>query len=129
VTGEPIWLELATIVAIHERQISEYGGLSGLRDRALLESAMARARHLYACSEPTVFEMAATYAVGIIKNHPFVDGNKRTGFLAAYTFLRLNGMRLIAPQSEAVSAVLNVAAGEMSEEQFARWLEANVSPS
>jgi death-on-curing protein len=90
---------------------------------------MARPRHLYAYGEPTIFDMAAAYAGGIVKNHPFADGNKRTGFMAAYTFLGRNGMRLRASQTDAVHAVLALASSETTEEQFARWLEANSRPS
>jgi death on curing protein len=129
VSGQPIWLEPQIVVSIHEEQITRHGGLSGLRDRGLLESAMARPQHLYAYGEPTLFEMAAAYAGGIVKNHPFADGNKRTGFMAAYTFLRRNGMYLRAAQADAVHAVLALASSEMTEEQFARWLEANSRPS
>jgi death on curing protein len=129
VSKQPIWLEPPFIIAIHEEQIAQHGGLSGLRDRGLLESAMARPQHLYAYGEPTIFDMAAAYAGGIVKNHPFADGNKRTGFMAGYTFLRRNGMHLRAPQGDAVRAVLALASSEMTEEQFARWLEANCRPS
>ena len=125
---EPFWLDPQIIIAIHEMQIAEHGGLSGLRDRALLESGTARAQNLFAYGEPTLFEMAAAYAGGIVKNHPFADGNKRTGFMAAYTFLRRNGMHLRAPQEDAVKAVLALASNEMSELQFAQWLEANSLP-
>ena len=126
---QPTWLELQIVIAIHEKQIAEHGGLSGLRDRGLLESAIARPQHLYAYGEPTIFDMAAAYAGGIVKNHPFLDGNKRTGFMTAYTFLRRNGMHLRAAQADAVQSVLALASSEMTEEQFARWLEANSRPA
>jgi len=129
VSEQPTWLELQIVIAIHEKQIAEHGGLSGLRDRGLRESAIARPQHLYAYGEPTIFDMAAAYAGGIVKNHPFLDGNKRTGFMTTYTFLRRNGMHLRAAQADAVQSVLALASSEMTEEQFARWLEANSRPA
>jgi death on curing protein len=122
---EPTWLLGSVIEAMHDEQIAEHGGASGLRDTGLLESALARPLNLWAYAEPNVFELAAAYAFGIAKNHPFVDGNKRTAFLAAYLFLRLNGWRLAASQDEAVRVVLLLAAGDIGETEFAKWLESN----
>jgi death-on-curing protein len=122
---EPTWLLGSVIEAMHDEQIAEHGGASGLRDTGLLESALARPLNLWAYAEPNVFELAAAYAFGIAKNHPFVDGNKRTAFLAAYLFLRLNGWRLTASQDEAVRVVLLLAAGDIGETEFAKWLESN----
>ena len=120
---EPIWLLREFIVAIHERLIAEYGGSAGLRDEGLLESALARPLHLFHYSKPSVVELAAAYAVGIAKNHAFIDGNKRTAFVAAAVFLSRNGLRLTAPEAEATIAMLGVAEGSMSEAQFASWLK------
>ena len=120
---EPIWLLREFIVAIHERLIAEYGGSAGLRDEGLLESALARPLHLFHYSKPSVVELAAAYAVGIAKNHAFIDGNKRTAFVAAAVFLSRNGLRLTAPEAEATIAMLGVAEGSMTETQFASWLK------
>jgi len=106
----------------------EHGGCEGIRDAGLLASALARPRNIAAYGNPTVFELAAAYALGIIQNHPFVDGNKRTGFLAAYTFLALNGWRLIAPEASVVATVLAVASGEIDEAEFAAWLKVQSHP-
>jgi death-on-curing protein len=105
-------------------QISEHGGSLGIRDAGLLSSALARPQNQAAYGDPSVFDLAAAYAFGIIGNHPFVDGNKRTGFLAAYVFLDLNGWELIASEVEAVTAVLALATNEMDEAGFASWLKA-----
>ena len=110
------------ILAVHAEQITEHGGSGGIRDVGLLSSALARPHHLVSYAEPTVFELAAAYAFGIIQNPPFVDGNKRTGFLVAYIFLLLNGWKIIAPEASAVTAVLRVARSEMDEPGLALWL-------
>jgi len=110
---------------MHFEQIAEHGGASGIRDPGLLDSALARPLNLWAYASPTLFELAASYAFGVVKNHPFVDGNKRTAFLSAYLFLRLNGWRLIASHDDAVRMVLSLAAGDLDEFEFAQWLESN----
>jgi death on curing protein len=125
VNSEPTWLLRSVIEAIHDEQIAEHGGASGIRGVGLLDSALARPLNLWAYAKPNVFELAAAYAFGIAKNHPFVDGNKRTAFLAAYLFLTLDGWRLAASQNEAVRIVLRLAAGDMGEPEFANWLESN----
>lgn len=119
------WLIEKVVYLIHEEQLAEHGGRDGVRDNGLLESALARPKNLYAYGNPTLFELAAAYAYGIIENHPFIDGNKRTGFLLAYTFLSINGWILKASEADAVLAVYALAKGEMSEREFARWLEVN----
>ena len=119
------WLREDVIVAIHDEQIAEHGGSSGIRDAGLLSSALARPRNHVAYGEPSVFNLAAAYAYGVIQNHPFVDGNKRTGFLAAYVFLYLNGWELEAPETEAVAAALALATGEIDEAGFSDWLKDN----
>lgn len=118
------WLMEGVVIAMHGEQISEHGGSLGIRDAGLLSSALARPQNQAAYGEPSVFDLAAAYAFGIIRNHPFVDGNKRTGFLATYVFLDLNGWELIASEVEAVAAVLALAANEMDEAGFASWLKA-----
>jgi death-on-curing protein len=110
---------------MHDEQIAEHGGSPGLRDSGLLSSALARPQHKAVYGTPSVFDLAAAYAAGIILNHPFVDGNKRTGFLAAYVFLDLNGWLLVAPEAEAVSAVLALALREIDEHNFSNWLKEN----
>lgn len=119
------WLRQDVVVAVHDEQIAEHGGSPGLRDAGLLASALARPQNKSVYGKPSVFELASAYAAGIIFNHPFVDGNKRTGFLAAYVFLYLNGWNLRAPEAEAVAAVLALALREMDEDNFAGWLKEN----
>ncbi|MGZ8962031.1 MAG: type II toxin-antitoxin system death-on-curing family toxin [Methylophilaceae bacterium] len=117
-----VWVTLNVILAIHEEQLDEHGGLVGVRDQGLLESALARPEHLAAYGEPDAAELAAAYGYGISRNHPFLDGNKRTAFVAALLFLRLNGYNLVATDMEKVLKMLDVAAGEISEEAFAEWI-------
>lgn len=111
------------VVAMHDEQIAAHGGAPDIRDSGLLSSALACPQNQGPYGEPSVFDLAAAYAFGIIRNHPFVDGNKRTGFLAAYVFLDLNGWELMASEVEAVTAVLSLAAGEMDEAGFSDWLK------
>ena len=119
------WLRLDVVIAIHDEQIAEHGGHPGIRDSGLLASALARPQNKVAYQKESVFNLAAAYAAGIIFNHPFIDGNKRTGFLAACTFLDLNGWNLTASEAEAVDAVLALAVKAMDEAHFAQWLEDN----
>lgn len=109
-------------------QIAEHGGGAGVRDEGLLESALSRPVNLAAYGDASVFKLAAAHALGIAKNHPFVDGNKRTAFIAAAVFLELNGRTLIAAESDAVVTMLALAAGEMDETAYAAWLEKNSAP-
>ena len=119
------WIIPRLVYVVHEEQLAEHCGTSGVRDQGLLESALARPQNIeaYGNPKPNIFDLAAAYAYGIIKNHPFIDGNKRTGFLLAYIFLRLNGYELNAPEAEAVLAVYSLASGEWIEKDFSRWLE------
>ena len=111
---------------MHDRLLADYGGGAGLRDEGLLESAMGRPRNLFAYEkQANLFTLAAAYAVGIIKNHPFVDGNKRAGFVAAAVFLECNGYELQASESEATLKTLGLAANELSDADYATWLKAN----
>ncbi|WP_027360753.1 type II toxin-antitoxin system death-on-curing family toxin [Desulforegula conservatrix] len=119
------WLKETVILAVHDEQIAEHGGRQGIRDMGLVSSALMRPQHLAAYKNPSVFDLAAAYAFGIIKNHPFVDGNKRTGFLASYIFLVLNGWELMAPEVDAVTIVLALAEGKIEEIQFSEWLKTN----
>jgi len=120
---EPLWLDRPTIDAIHSELLVLFGGSAGLREENLLESALHRPLHLFAYGESTsLYQLAASYAAGIVKNHPFIDGNKRTGFMAAYTFLGQNGLRFNAPEAEVVLQTLALAAGDLDEAAYADWL-------
>lgn len=123
------WLLEAVVRAVHAEQLAAHGGGDGVRDPGLLASALARPRHLAEYGQPDAFALAAAYACGIIRNHPFVDGNKRTGFLAAYVFLDLNGWELVAAEIEVAAVVLALAAGEMDEAAFAAWLGHHCRPA
>lgn len=123
---EPVWLRLDAILAAHDDQLAEHGGGTGIRDQGLLESALARSRNLFAYGEASLAKLAAAYAFGIARNHPFVDGNKRTALVAAEGFLGLNGFDLAATDVEAVSVFLSLAAGETTEEQLAAWFEQKI---
>jgi death-on-curing protein len=120
-----VWLRRDALGALHSEQLAEHGGAAGVRDQGLLESALARPENLAACGEPDVFDLAAAYAYGLVKNHPFIDGNKRAGFMATATFLALNGQELIASNQDVVEMVLKLAASEIAEAGFALWLKAN----
>lgn len=119
------WLSKELILAVHAAQIAEHGGLAGLRDEGLLESALARPRNLAAYGAPDMFDLAAAYAFGIASNHPFLDGNKRVAFVASATFLRLHGFSLTAAMEERVATFLRLAAGEIDEPTLAAWLRTN----
>ena len=121
----PVWILRDTVLALHERLLAEFGGSSGVRDRGLLDSALARPENLLAYGKPSVFELAAAYAFGLVKNHPFIDGNKRTGLATAVLFLELNGQRFQASEADAVIQTLALAAGATDEAAYAAWLKAN----
>jgi death-on-curing protein len=121
---EPLWLSKDFILALHERLLAEFGGLNGLRDEGLLESALGKPVNRLAYGKnPGVIQLAASYAFGIVRNHPFIDGNKRTGFATAAVFLETNGYRFAATEAQATVATLALAAGELSEEAYGQWLE------
>ena len=126
---EPIWVSAEVVLAVQEELLARFGGLSGLRDEGLLDSALNRPQNLFHYGEPSLFELAAEYAFGIVKNHPFLDGNKRAGFMAAYVFLGANGQDLEAPEDEAVVHTLSLAAGEIDVEEYAAWLKVSCSKS
>ena len=123
------WLTKDVILAIHRELIDEHGGLPGVRDGNLLESAISRPRNLFEYERPGIFELAASYAYGMSRNHPFVDGNKRTAAMSAFVFLGLNGMDLHASEESMVTIMLDLAAGELEEEALATWLRENSSPT
>ena len=112
----------STAIAIHEEQLMEHGGGHGIRDIGLLQSALARPENLAAYGEPDVYQLAASYAYGIAKNHPFIDGNKRTAFVVMEVFLLLNDVELVASDAECVMTFVALAAGELSEEGLVEWL-------
>ncbi len=122
---EILWIDLPEVLAIHARQLDEHGGASGLRDLDLLESALARPRQRHAYGDPDAFDLAAAYTAAIINNHPFVDGNKRTGFVVGVLFLELNSPTFTASEADATQAVLDLAASKINEDQFAIWLRTN----
>lgn len=123
---EPRWLSVATVEELHEILVRRFGGGSGIRDRGLLESAVARApQRFHYVEDADHASLAATLAFGIAKNHPFVDGNKRTAWIVAATFLEINGHRVTASETETVISVVALASGEMSEPDFAEWLRTN----
>jgi death on curing protein len=123
----PVWVLSDAIVVVQEQLLSAFGGASGIRDAGLLESALARPenRFAYKRTAVTLFDLAAAYAFGLARNHPFVDGNKRIAFATAVMFLELNGYRFEAGEAEAVIRTLALAAGELSENEYAQWLKAN----
>lgn len=123
-----VWLTLDVVLAIHDEQLAEHGGGEGMRDLGLVESALARPRNLIAYGDPDLPALAAALGFGLARNHPFVDGNKRTAFVAVETFLLLNGLLLTAGDAECVVATEDLAAGDLPEEGFAAWLRDNVSP-
>lgn len=121
-----IWLEAAVLRAVHEEQLAEHGGAAGIRDEGLFESALARPQHLAAYGEPDLCDLAAAYGFGLARNHPFIDGNKRTAFVAVELFLLVNGQELMASDESCVLTMLAVAAGQMDEAAFAAWLREHV---
>lgn len=127
---EPRWLSTRLVMAIHAESLRRFGGAPGLRDENLLESALARPINLWTYKdEATVFELAACLGYGLIRNHAFIDGNKRIGVLAVNAFLHLNGQRFDPDQADEVLTILGVAAGEIDEVAFARWLGDNCRPT
>ena len=120
---DPIWIDAQDALALHERLLSIHGGAEGLRDLALLESALARPRQLLAYAETsTLVELAAAYTFGLVRDHPFIDGNQRTGFIVGVLFLELNGREFTATEEEAAQAVLTLAGGETDEADYAAFL-------
>lgn len=122
---EPVWLSVELVTAIYEEQLRAYGGPAGIRDFGMLESALARAPNKRAYGERHMAALAAAYAYGIAKNHPFVDGNKRAALLSLVTFLGLNDIDFVASEAEAVVMILGLASGEIVEEGLTRWIRDN----
>lgn len=126
---EPVWLEARVALAIHDRQLAEHGGGTGIRDAGALESAVARPVNRWTYGEDDRCVLAAAYAFGVARNHPFVDGNKRTAWVLARSFLRLNNMSLECDPQDATLTVLALAAGELSEDELADWFRQHTSPA
>ena len=128
--SEPIWIVEEEALAIHNRQLAEHGGIEGVRDPGLLSSALARPRHLLAYSkvQPAITTLAAAYGYGIAKNHPFLDGNKRTAYVVCRSFLIQNGHDIEATQEAKYITFLKLAEGRLSEEELAEWLETHLEP-
>ncbi len=127
--NEPIWLPVELVIGIHERQLRRFGGPSGIRDPGALESALGRPRNRWAYEDGDLAQLAAAYAYGIARNHPFVDGNKRAALLSLVTFLGLNGIDFVANEAEAVVMIRDLAAGTVSEDGLARWIRDNWPPA
>ncbi len=124
-----VWIARRALQLLHGESLVLHGGAAGIRDEGLLDSALARPETLAAYGQPDVFDCAAAYAFGLAKNHPFIDGNKRAGFLGAGLFLRLNGYRLIATQQDATLTMLALAASDISEAAYADWLRTHAKPA
>src|SRR5262245_37661640 len=124
---EPCWLLDRVVPAIHRRQLAEHGGLDGIRDPGMLSSALARPKNLYAYGspKPDMAALASSYAFGIARNHPFVDGNKRTAFVACRTFMRLNGMDIDASETDKYLVFMSLADGSLTEDELAEWIRAH----
>jgi death on curing protein len=122
---EPFWLTRQIIVAIHDEQLTIHGGASGLRDEGMLESALDRPKNKRSYEQTELAELAAAYTFGIARNHPFIDGNKRTSLLALYTFLGVNGVDFVVPEAEAAAMILALAAGEVDGAGLTRWIRDN----
>ena len=122
---EPVWLDIEIIVDIHAEQLSIFGGPEGIRDAGLLDSALARPQNKFAYGETDLAALAAAYAFGIIRNHPFIDGNKRASFAAMIVFLGLNDIEFLVPEAHATAMIVSLAAGEVSEDSLARWIRDN----
>ena len=123
-----VWLAQPLVLAIHDEQLAEHGGATGIRDGGLLESALARPLNRAGYGEPDIAELAALYAIAIARNHPFIDGNKRTAYVALETFLALNGFEFPVSDHDAVIATLAMASGDMPDEEFTAWVRGNARP-
>lgn len=122
------WLNAAVLQAVHLEQLAEHGGAAGTRDEGLFQSALARPQNLALYGDPDVFDLSAAYAVALAKNHPFIDGNKRTAYVAMELFLMLNGFEVTADDASATLTMLAVAAGDIDEPTLAQWLRDHTSP-
>jgi len=119
--NEPKWIRKAVVLALHSEQLAEHGGSDGIRDEGLLDSALAKPLNLLAYTEPDLFDLAASYAFGIARNHPFIDGNKRTALAVSLSFLYLHGWDILAPKQDLYSAFIHLADGTLSEGDLGSW--------
>ena len=124
----PVWVNLDAVLIFHEESLLEFGGSSGIRDRGAIESALAHPQNLFAYGQPDLFDRAAAYTAGLSQNHGFVDGNKRTAFLAGVVFLAVNGYDLFAEQAEVIAAMLELADHQLEEVGYAQWLREHTVP-
>ena len=122
---EPTWVLREVVLILHEQSLAQFGGAEGVRDEGLLDSALEKPQNLFAYGKPSLFDLAASYAFGLVKNHPFIDGNKRAGFVVAALFLELNGYKFQATEVDAALRTLALAAGGMNEAAYSEWLKAN----
>jgi death-on-curing protein len=122
---EPQWIQRDSVLALHDRLLAEFGGASGIRNENILESALKRPLNRFSYENPTIFELAASYTFGLVRNHPFTDGNKRIEFTTAVLFLELNGYHFVASEADATIQTLALAAGDLDEKQYAAWLRQN----
>ncbi|MDH5562551.1 MAG: type II toxin-antitoxin system death-on-curing family toxin [Nitrospirota bacterium] len=122
---EPVWILHQSVLAIHDVLLAEFGGASGIRDESLLESSLARPLNLWSYEKPNLFRLAAAYTHGLVKNHPFVDGNKRTGYVIGGIFLQRNDQNLNASEEEATAAIIALASHALTEDDFVHWIQAN----
>ncbi|MEM9927544.1 MAG: type II toxin-antitoxin system death-on-curing family toxin [Cyanobacteria bacterium P01_D01_bin.50] len=120
---EPVWVKESVVIAIHRRQLTEHGGIEGIRDKGLLESALFRPKNKFYYENSSIFGLAAAYGYGIVKNHPFVDGNKRTSYIVTRTFLKLNGYDIQASETEKYETWIRLATSQINEDQLADWIE------
>lgn len=126
--SQPIWVQTNVVLAVHNRQIAEHGGIFGIRDVKLLESALNKPKNHFSYSEkPDFASMATLYACGIIQNHPFLDGNKRTGLVICQLFLNLNGYKIITSQKDKYLVIAKLAANQITENEFTKWVQKNLS--
>ena len=123
--SEPVWLTAEIAIANHEMQLAEHGGPAGIRDMGMLESALGRPQNKFAYGETDLAALAAAYGFGVARNHPFIDGNKRTSLMVIYTFLGSNDSEFIVPEADFATIILGLAAGEISEDSLARWIRDN----
>jgi len=126
---EPTWVLREVVLILLEQSVVQFGGSAEARDEGLLESGLGKPQNLFAYDKPRLFDLAASYAFGLVKNHPFIDGNKRSGFVVAVLFLEINGYKFQATEVDAALCTLALAAGEMAEAAYAEWLKKNSEPS
>lgn len=120
---EPIWVKESVVIAIHSRQLAEHGGIDGIRDKGLLESALFRPKNKFCYENPSIFELAAAYGYGIVKNHPFMDGNKRTSYIVTRTFLKLNSYDIQASEMKKYDMWIALASNQINEDELSAWIE------